>query len=68
MRKNQKKKHENIKGDENSNTVVTNITEIFVFLVKEYLTVTSQKFPLIFLSLTTSHATGGLRRYSAGHT
>ena len=46
-----KKKHENIKDDENNNTVVSNITEIFVFLVKEYLTVTSQKFPLIFLSL-----------------
>jgi hypothetical protein len=51
MRKNQKKNHENIKDGENNNTVVTNITEIFVFLVKEYLTVTSQKFPLIFLSL-----------------
>jgi hypothetical protein len=51
MRKNKKTNHENIKDDENNNTVVTNITEIFVFLVKEYLTVTSQKFPLIFLSL-----------------
>jgi hypothetical protein len=36
-----KKKHENIKDDENNNTVVSNITEIFVFLVKEYLTVMS---------------------------
>jgi hypothetical protein len=52
MRKNQKKtNHENIKDDENDNTVVSNITEFFVFLVKQYLTVTSQKFPLIFLSL-----------------
>jgi hypothetical protein len=51
MRKNQTKNHENIKDDENNNTVVCNITEIFVFLVKEYLTVTSLKFPLIFLSL-----------------
>jgi hypothetical protein len=51
MRKNQKKKHENIEDDENNNTVVSNETEIFVFLVKEYLTVTAQKFPLIFLSL-----------------
>ncbi len=50
MRKNQKK-HDNIKDDENNNTVVTKITEFFVFLVKEYLTVTSLKFPLIFLSL-----------------
>jgi len=37
-----------LKDDENNNTVVTNITEIFVLLVKEYLTVISQKFPLIF--------------------
>ena len=41
MRKNQKKNHENIKDNENNNTVVSNITEIFVFLVKEYLTVMS---------------------------
>jgi len=46
--KSRKKNNENIKDDENNNTVVTNITEIFVFLVKEYLTVTSLKFPLIF--------------------
>jgi hypothetical protein len=48
-----KKNHENIKDDENNNAVVSNITEIFVFLVKEYLTVTVTplKFPLIFLSL-----------------
>jgi len=46
-----KKKHENIKDDENNNTVVSNITEIFVFLVKDYLTVTSLKILLIFLSL-----------------
>jgi len=39
MRKNQKKNNENIKDGENKNTVVCNITEIFVFLVKEYLTV-----------------------------
>jgi len=51
MRKNQKKNHENIKDNENNNTVVSNITEIFVFLVKEYLTVIPLKFPLIFLSL-----------------
>ena len=37
-----------LKDDENNNTVVTNITEIFVLLVKEYLTVISQKLPLIF--------------------
>jgi hypothetical protein len=37
-----------LKDHENNNTVVTNITEIFVLLVKEYLTVISQKFPLIF--------------------
>jgi len=49
--KSRKKNNENIKDDENNNTVVCNITEIFVFLVKEYLTVTSLKFPLIFLSL-----------------
>ena len=39
--KKSKKKHENIKDDENNYTVVTYITEIFVFLVKEYLTVMS---------------------------
>jgi len=37
-----------LKDDENNDTVVINITEIFVSLVKEYLTVISQKFPLIF--------------------
>ncbi len=42
-----KKSNENIKDDENDNTVVCNITEIFVFLVKEYLTVTSLKFSVI---------------------
>jgi hypothetical protein len=31
-----------LKDDENNNTVVTNIMEIFVLLVKEYLTVISQ--------------------------
>ena len=51
MRKNRKKNNENIKDDENHNTVVSNITEIFVFLVKDYLTVTSLKILLIFLSL-----------------
>jgi len=35
MRKNKKTNHENIKDDENNNTVVSNITEIFVLLVKE---------------------------------
>ena len=37
-----------LKDDENNNTVVINITKFFVLLVKEYLTVISQKFPLIF--------------------
>ena len=37
-----------LKNDENNNTVVIKITEIFVLLVKECLTVISQKFPLIF--------------------
>ena len=37
-----------LKDDVNNNTVVINITEFFVLLAKEYLTVISQKFPLIF--------------------
>jgi hypothetical protein len=41
-----KKKNENIKNNENNNTVVCNITEIFVFLDKEYLTFTSLKFSI----------------------
>jgi hypothetical protein len=36
-----------LKDNENNNTVVIYLTEIFVFLVKQYLTVISQKFPLI---------------------
>jgi hypothetical protein len=37
-----------LKDDENNNTAVIYLTEIFVLLVKQYLTVISQKFPLIF--------------------
>jgi len=41
-----KKNNENIKNDENNNTVLCNITEISLFLDKEYLTVTSLKFSI----------------------
>ena len=37
-----------LKEDENNNTAVTKIMEIFVLLVRQYLAVISQKFPLIF--------------------